>query len=79
MLEFSKRMKDNNERYKKDRKMKDKNKKDRVRGDIEFGEYYMKYIKANADLDIKIIEERYHNELFKECYNESFAFINFNN
>jgi len=75
MLDFSKRMEGENERYKKDRKMKDKNKKDRVRGDIEFGEYYMKYIKANADLDIKIIEERYHNELFncrlKGCYNES--------
>jgi len=41
-------MKDNNERYK----------KDRVRGDIEFGKYYLKYIKANADVDIKIIEEK---------------------
>jgi hypothetical protein len=79
MLDFSKRMKDNNERYKKDRKMKDKNKKDRVRGDIEFGEYYMKYIKANSDLDIKIIEERYHNELLncrlKGCYNESLLLL----
>jgi hypothetical protein len=79
MLEFSKRMEGENERYKKDRKMKDKNKKDRVRGDIEFGEYYMKYIKANADLDIKIIEERYHNELLhcrlKGCYNESLLLL----
>jgi hypothetical protein len=80
MLEFSKKMEGENERYKKDRKKKDKNKKDRVRGDIEFGEYYMKHIKANADLDIKIIEERYHNELFncrlKGCYNESLLLLN---
>jgi len=76
MLEFSKKMEGENERYKKDRK----NMKDRVRGDIEFGEYYMNYIKANADLDIKIIEERYHNELFncrlKGCYNESLLLLN---
>jgi hypothetical protein len=80
MLDFSKRMYDNNERYKKDRRLKDKNKKDIVRRDIEFGEYYMKYIKANADLDIKIIEERYHNELLncrlKGCYNESLHLLN---
>jgi hypothetical protein len=76
MLEFSKKMEGENERYKKDRK----NMKDRVRGDIEFGEYYMNYIKANADLDIKIIEERYHNELLhcrlKGCYNESLLLLN---
>ena len=39
----------------------------------------MKYIKANADLDIKIIEERYHNELLncrlKGCYNESLLLL----
>jgi deoxycytidylate deaminase len=78
MLEFSKRMEGENERYKKYRKM--KKMKDRVRGDIEFGEYYMKYMKANADLDIKIIEERYHNELLncrlKGCYNESLLLLN---
>jgi deoxycytidylate deaminase len=40
----------------------------------------MKHIKANADLDIKIIEERYHNELLhcrlKGCYNESLLLLN---
>jgi len=70
MLDFAKKMKGNNERYK----------KDRVRGDIEFGKYYMKSIKANADLDIKIIEEKYHNELIncqlKGCYDESLHMLN---
>jgi hypothetical protein len=70
MLDFTKKMKDNNERYK----------KDRVRGDIEFGKYYMKYIKANAYIDIKIIEEKYHNELIncrlKGCYDESLHMLN---
>jgi SHS2 domain-containing protein len=40
----------------------------------------MKYIKASADLDIKIIEEKYHNELLhcrlKGCYNESLHMLN---
>jgi len=70
MEDFTKKMKDYNERYK----------KDRVRGDIVFGKFYMKYIKASADLDIKIIEEKYHNELLhcrlKGCYNESLHMLN---
>jgi hypothetical protein len=70
MEDFTKKMKDYNERYK----------KDRVRGDIVFGKFYMKYIKASADLDIKIIEEKYQNELLncrlKGCYNESLHMLN---
>jgi len=55
--------------------IKERFKNDKVKGEIEFAKYFVKYSKEYNNLEIKIIKEKYHNDLItcqlKRCYNEN--------
>jgi hypothetical protein len=54
--------------------IKERFKNDKVRGEIEFGKKFVEYSKEYSNLEIKIINEKNHNDLImcqlQGCYNE---------